>query len=144
SINNQIVIDAADRSPEISLFRDRKQAIVTGRLPNFRSRENLLTALEQIFAVDQIEEFINIEPNIAFTPWLEQWPTLKQMPRSVFGLTVAEQGVFVSGQVSSWAEQQSVVEALETMFPEMQLVNWLTIDAVSFQGPKGLTPITQD
>ena len=144
SIDNQIYIDPADRAPEISLFRDHTQAIVSGRLPNHRSRENLISSLKQVLGVEQIEEFINIEPNISFAPWLEHWPMLKQMPRSVFGLTVAENGVFVSGQVSSWAEQQSVVESLHSMFPEMQLINWLTIAGVSFQGSQGITPISQD
>ncbi len=141
STDNQVFIDAADRAPEISLFRDSKQAIVSGRLPNHRSRENLLTALQQSLGVDQVEDFINIEPNIAFTPWLEQWSILKQMPRTVFGLTVADDGVFVSGQVSSWAEQQSVTRALESVFPDMQFTNWLTIAGTSFQGAQGITPI---
>ena len=144
SIDNQIYIDAADRTPEISLFRDNTQAIVSGRLPNHRSREILITVLEQTLGVERVEEFINIEPNIAFSSWLDQWPRLSRMPRSVFGLTVADNAVFVSGQVASWAEQQSVVETLNTMFPEMRLINWLTIAGVSFQGSKGLTPTTQD
>ncbi len=141
STDNQIFVDAADRAPEISLFRDSKQAIITGRLPNHRSRENLLTALQQTLGVDQVEDFINIEPNIAFTPWLEQWSILKQMPRTVFGLTVADDGVFVSGQVSSRAEKQSVTEALESVFPDMQFTNWLTVAGVSFQGAQGITPM---
>ena len=143
-VDNQIYIDAADRMPEISLFRDNTQAIVSGRLPNHRSRENLISVLERTLGVEQVEDFINIEPNIAFSPWLEQWPRLSQMPRSVFGLTVADNTVFVTGQVASWAEQQAVVGTLTTMFPEMQLINWLTIADVSFQGSRGLTPTTQD
>ena len=143
-IDNQIYIDAEDRTPEISLFRDSTQAIVSGRLPNHRSREILISVLEQTLGVERVEDFINIEPNIAFSPWLDQWPRLSRMPRSVFGLTVADNAVFVSGQVASWAEQQSVVENLSTMFPEMRLINWLTIAGVSFQGSKGLTPTTQD
>jgi hypothetical protein len=143
-VDNQIYIDPADRAPEISLFRDHTKAIVSGRLPNQRSREDLITALKQTLGVDQIEEFINIEPNISFAPWLDHWPRFKQMPRSVFGMTVADNGVFISGQVSSWAEQQSVVEALHSMFPEMQLINWLTIAGVTFQGSQGISPISQD
>jgi hypothetical protein len=143
-VDNQIYIDPADRSPEISLFRDHTKAIVSGRLPNHRSRENLINALQKTLGVDQIEEFINIEPNISFAPWLDHWPMFKQMPRSAFGMTVADNGVFVSGQVSSWAEQQSVVETVHSMFPEMQLVNWLTIAGVTFQGSRGISPFSQD
>ena len=143
-MDNQIYIDTADRTPEISLFRDNTQAIVSGRLPNHRSREILISVLEQTLGVERVEDFINIEPNIAFSPWLEQWPKLRQMPRSVFGLTVADNAVFVSGQVASFAEQQAVVGTLSTMFPEMQLINWLTIAGVSFQGSRGLTPTTLD
>ena len=43
-VDNRLVIDSAARQPEISLFRDSDRLIISGRLPNQRSRVELLEA----------------------------------------------------------------------------------------------------
>ena len=127
-VDNRLVIDSAARQPEISLFRDSDRLIISGRLPNQRSRVELLEAMGEKLGIQNIEDFINIEPNIAFSPWLDHWSMLLPvMPPSAFGLTVSGNGVMVTGPVSSDAEKNDVLRALNAMFPDMQSEDWLTV-----------------
>ncbi len=127
-LENRIFIDSANRKPEISIFRDRQRAVITGRLPSHRARVDLLAAMEEALGVEQIDEFINIEPNIAYSRWLNRWFMLfSTMPETVFGLTVSGDGVMVSGQVSSTSHGQDIERALGSIFPNLRQVNWLTV-----------------
>lgn len=127
-VDNRLIIDSADRLPEVSLFRDSDRLIISGRLPNQRSRVALLDAMREELDIQNIEDFINIEPNIAFSPWLDNWSMLLPvMPPSAFGLTVSGNGVMVTGPVSNNAEKSDVIRALDAMFPDMQSEDWLTV-----------------
>jgi hypothetical protein len=127
-LDNRIFIDPANRQPEISIFRDRHRAVITGRLPSHRARVDLLAAMQAALGVEQIDEFINIEPNIAYSGWLNRWPVLLPvMPESVFGLTVSADGVMVSGQISSARQEHDIERALGSIFPGLRQVNWLTV-----------------
>ncbi len=126
-LDNQVYIDPANRQPEISIFRDRKRAVINGRLPSQRARADLLAVMEGILEVDQIEEFINIEPNIRYSRWLDRWTMiLPVLPHNIFGLTISQDAVLVSGQADSPAHGERIERALGSMFPNMRQVNWLT------------------
>ena len=127
-IDNQVFVDPAKRGPELSIFRDRSRAVVTGRLPGERARKSLINAMRSALGVDQIEDLISIEPNVAYSPWLEKWSILFPiMPASVFGLTLSEKGVFVSGEVDNELDHNAIDRALASIFPDAQRVNWLTV-----------------
>lgn len=135
SLDNYLTVDAADRKPELSLFRDPRRLIISGRVPAQGIKNDLLASLRQSTELMQIEEFITVEPNVAFSPWIERWLTLMPaLPKSAFGLTVAADSVLVSGQVGDEAEKQFVNDALSTMFPGMAYVDWLTIDGQQVDG----------
>ena len=129
-IDNQISVDPAGRSPAVSIFRDRQRAVVTGRLPGESARRKLLSALQQSLGVKQIEDLISIEPNVAYSRWLDRWPSLLPvMPQSVFGLTMSGSGAFVSGEVINRASEEKITRAIAEIFLDGQQVNWLTVRA---------------
>lgn len=127
-IENRIFIDPARRLPEISLFRDSSRAIVNGRMPGIRARADLLSRFERELGVTQLESFVNVEPNIAYSDWLDKWSILiPVMPESSFGLTVAGSAVMVSGQTRNKSAKSALLAAIGSMFPDMRIVDWLTV-----------------
>ena len=127
-INSRLVVDPADRPAEISLFRDNSVAVITGRLPSPRSRAALIETLERGMEVAAIEDFTTIEPGIAFSPWLENWSMLlPALPGTPFGLTIDGQRALVSGIMSDQPARAALGDALESMLPDIVLVDWLTL-----------------
>jgi len=127
-VDNQVFVDPAKRRPELSLFRDRTRAIVSGRMPGIRSRTNLLDTLRDQLGVTELESFVSVEPNVFFSDWLEKLSILTPViPDSAFGLTVADNAVIVSGDVSSKESHTVLKSALKSMFPDMRIVDWMTV-----------------
>ena len=128
-IENLLSVDRAQKLPEISIFRDNTQLIINGRLPNQRSRNSLIAAMQQQLDSTQIEDFISIEPDVAFSSWLDNWAMLLPvMPAYAFGLSVNGEGVLVTGPVKDQNEQESVMRAISAMFPSLEAQNWLTVN----------------
>ena len=126
----RLVVDPAGRPAEVSLFRDRGRAVLNGRLPSPASRALLLDTLREGLRVTALEDFITLEPGIAYSPWLERWPALLPvLPDSPFGLTISGERALVSGEVPSRADHGTLIRALESMLPGMTLVDWLTVTA---------------
>lgn len=127
-VDNQLFVDPATRRPEISLFRDSSRAIVSGRMPGIRARANLIETLKEQLGVTELEAFISVEPNVAFSEWLDRWSVLTPaIPDSAFGLTVADNAVMVSGDAKNKAAHFAVANSLHTMFPDMRIINWMTV-----------------
>ncbi len=127
-VDNQLFVDPATRKPELSLFRDSTRAIVSGRMPGIRARANLISTLKEQLGVTELESFISVEPNVAFSEWLDKWAVLTPaIPDSAFGLTVAENAVMVSGDTKSRASHLAVANSLNTMFPDMRIIDWMTV-----------------
>ena len=127
-IDNQVYIDPGTNIAEISIFREAKKVIVSGRLPSEISRIKLIEAIKNSLGAHQVESFINIEPNIYQSSWLEDWDKLFSiLPKTIFGLTVSEGGVLISGDVADEASRQFIGQALTTVFGDMVTINWLTV-----------------
>lgn len=127
---SRLEVDPAGRPAEVSLFRDRHRAVLNGRLPNLASRALLLDTLRKGLNVAAVEDFITLEPGISYSPWLERWPALLPvLPDSPFGLTVSGERALVSGHVSSGADHEALIRALQSMLPGKTLVDWLTVTA---------------
>ncbi len=127
-VDNQVFVDPAKRRPELSLFRDRTRAIVSGRMPGIRARTNLLDTLRDQLGVTELESFVSVEPNVFFSEWLEKLSILTPViPDSAFGLTVADDAVIVSGDVSSKESHTALTSSLKSMFPDMRIVDWMTV-----------------
>ncbi len=127
---SRLEVVPSGRPAEVSLFRDRRRAVLSGRLPNPASRALLLDTLRKGLKVTAIEDFITLEPGISYSPWLDRWPALLPvLPDSPFGLTISGEHALVSGQVPSRADHEALIRALESMLPGMALVDWLTVAA---------------
>ena len=125
-------VSPAGRPAEISLFKDRSRAVVSGRLPNPQSLGLLMDTLEDGLDVTAIENFVTLEPNTEFSPWLSRWPVLLPvLPETPFGLTVSGNRALVSGETAVGDESHRTPwsRALESMLPGVELVDWLTIAA---------------
>lgn len=128
AVVSRLAVDPAGVPAEVSLFRDRSRAVLTGRLPSPASKALLLDMLREGLGVTAIEDLITLEPGIAFSPWLERWPVLLPvLPETPFGLTIAGDRALVSGQVPSRTAHDALVRALASMLPGMALVDWLTV-----------------
>ncbi len=129
-VQSRLEVSPAGRPAEISLFKDRSRAVVSGRLPNPQSLGVLLDTLGEGLDVSAIENFISLEPNTGFSPWLDRWPVLLPvLPESPFGLTVSGNRALVSGELPSEDAYRTLIRALESMLPDMILVDWLTVAA---------------
>jgi len=97
-------------------------------MPGIRSRTNLLDTLRDQLGVTELESFVSVEPNVFFSDWLEKLSILTPViPDSAFGLTVADNAVIVSGDVSSKESHTVLKSALKSMFPDMRIVDWMTV-----------------
>ncbi len=129
-LHSRVVVDPADEQPEISFFRDAGGSVVSGRLPSPHSRARLLEALATDGQAERVEDLTTIEPGIAFSPWLERWPTLlPAMPDAPFGLTIAGDRALVSGIMPTETARIGLGRALDAMLPGIELVDWLTVAA---------------
>ncbi len=127
-VENNIYIDSASRAPELSLFRDSSRAIVSGRMPGLKTRSLMLDSLENTLGIDDLESFISVEPDVTFSPWLEQWPTVARViPTSAFGLTIADNAVIVSGDAGNKGTHRAIIHTLEGIFAGMRIIDWMTI-----------------
>ena len=130
AVQSMLEVSPAGRPAEVSLFKDRSRAVVTGRLPNPQSLALLMDTLKDGLDVTSVENFVALEPNTGFSPWLDRWPVLLPvLPETPFGLSVVGNRALVSGQLPSEESYRVLLRALESMLPDMVLVDWLTVAA---------------
>lgn len=127
-VQSRLEVNPADSPAEISLFKDRSRAVVSGRLPNPQSLGLLMETLRDGLGVNVVEDFVTLEPNTGFSPWLDRWPVLLPvLPETPFGLSIRGDQALVSGQLPTTEAYRTLMRALESMLPDVTVVDWLTV-----------------
>ncbi len=125
---SHLTVRPAGKPVELSLFGDRSGLILRGRLPNTASRSLLLEQLKSAHQNRPIQVYITLDADIRFNPWSIPWPTVwSLLPKTPFGLTIADDHILLTGQTSSEATQKALIRALTTRQPDRTLVDWLTL-----------------
>ncbi len=131
-VRNQVVVAPGQFAPVISLFASHKRATITGVLPNQYSRRNLIQAMRKQYHLEHIDEFVSVQPNIAFEHWIQDWPyLLSVLPTTAVGLSIDANAVLVSGLVRDQAAFEQLEQRLLALFPQRRLVNWTQISALT-------------
>ena len=96
-----------------------------GLAPSDRAREDIVRDIREQLGVEQVTGRISVEPDVAFSPWLDQWqPLLAGLGESVFGVTINDQSVLLTGTVENTDAVSDLDRQLETLFPERNIINW--------------------
>ena len=126
-VHSEISVSKASRNASITLFSDRERVVINGLLPTVAARKKLVDDIRQELNVQQIIDLTSIEPDVARSPWLENWNTLlASLPRTVLGVTIDDSSILVTGNVESQQIIDDVNVQLSTLFPESEQLNWLT------------------
>lgn len=126
-VRNKIVVAQADKPAFLSLFSDRRQAIINGVLPTTKVRQRLIEAIQKILGVGHIMDLTSIEPNIAQSEWLSKWSgLLSVMPEGAIGLSINDKSVMVTGHAGTEQEFDYLDQRLSGLFPHIRMLNWTT------------------
>ena len=127
SVDCRIAVKPARRDATVALFGDRQRAIVEGLLPSASARDNLLQDIRESLGIEQVLGHISVEPDVAISPWLENWrELLGSLSGHVFGVTIDEGAVLLTGSVTDDDLARQLDRQLSTLFPDKNRINWVT------------------
>ena len=126
-VRSRIRVSPARAAPRITLFSDRRQAVISGTLPSTKAKERLLADLPQALGTTGLVDLISVEPDVAHAPWLERWgDILTLLPQKIIGLSIDADRVLISGNLDSAEQQDRVSRELAALLSEFRLLDWTT------------------
>ncbi len=126
-VRSEIVIANADKSASLTLFSDQRQVILNGILPTLKTRQQLIEDIKMHLGVHNIMDLTSIEPNIAHSNWLTQWPQLLAIvPKTALGITIDDHALLITGNVDTQDQLEKIDNRLSQLFPDNNRLNWIT------------------
>jgi len=127
-VRNEIRVSKADKSASMTLFSDGDSAVLSGRLPTWKSHKNIIEQINNLLGVEEIKDLTSIEPNIAHSEWLGKWPNLLgTLPTGAVGVTIDERSILLTGNVDTDRQWRRLNHNIEKLFPNQNRRNWITI-----------------
>jgi len=126
-VRNRVRVAPPSAAPQLSMFSDGRQAVISGTLPSVKIKQLVLADIARILGAASIVDLISVEPGILYTPWLQQWEDiLHQLPRKTVGLSINADSVVVTGNLDSEEERADLELGLALVFSDSRLLNWTT------------------